>query len=118
MFKPVTEAILGNPVLAGLAAFSVTSTTLAAASWFAGSAFGRERVGRQSAIGGRLCGAFGTILAGMTERPWKGEQNRAEGPPGSKEAEDEDSSARIDVKALQRELDEAFAPISYRGGNP
>lgn len=51
MFEPLAGTVLGNPVLAGLAAFAVTSTALAAVGWFARSAFGSAKTGRQSAIG-------------------------------------------------------------------
>ncbi|OMQ41841.1 hypothetical protein [Ensifer sp. 1H6] len=48
MLEHVTDTLLGNPVFAGLAAFSATSVTLAAFSWAASprlAAAGSARAG-------------------------------------------------------------------------
>lgn len=120
MFEPFAGTVLGNPVLAGLAAFAVTSTALAAVGWFARSAFGSAKTGRQSAIGTvhRLCGAFLSRSAGMWRRARSGKPNGDVCQPRSKAPEGEGSSAHIDFKALQRELDEAFAPVWQGARDP
>ncbi|MGF6174346.1 hypothetical protein [Ensifer sp. 4252] len=120
MVEHVTDTLLGNPVFAGLAAFSATSVTLAAVSWVASPAFdcGRQRASRRHVSGavglaGRLSRWDKALLPGrMTlaakrEQPGKGNLPGKGDLPGK---ENEDLPG-LDFQALQRELDEAFAPV-------
>lgn len=135
MLEPMTDTFFGNPVFAGLAAFSATSVTLAAVSWLASPVFGcsRQRAGWRVASGevvlaGRLSRWGRAVLSGRTRLSGKGEvpvkrglQDRTglpckaalsamEGP------RDNEILQGIDFEALQRELDEAFAPVGRDRG--
>ncbi|WP_457585804.1 hypothetical protein [Ensifer canadensis] len=119
MLEPVTDTIFGNPVFAGLAAFSATSVTLAAVSWFASPVFGcsRRRAGWRGASGeivlsGRLSRWSRTVLSERTTLSRKGPAQGREDPRGK------EILPSIDFEALQRELDDAFAPVGRdRGKN-
>jgi hypothetical protein len=117
MLEPVTDTIFGDPVFAGLAAFSATSVTLAAVSWFSSPVFGcsRRRAGRRGASGeivlsGRLSRWSRTVLSERTTLSRKGPAQGREDPRGK------EILPSIDFEALQRELDDAFAPVGRDRG--
>ncbi|WP_457583583.1 hypothetical protein [Ensifer canadensis] len=118
MLEHVTDTLLGNPVFAGLAAFSATSVTLAAVSWGAHPAPGcsRQRAGRRDVSGevglaGRPVRRGRALLPGRMKLAAKRELPGKGNLPGK---ENEDLPG-LDFEALQRELDEAFAPV-WRDG--
>lgn len=118
MFEPMTDTFFGNPVFAGLAAFSATSVTLAAVSWLASPVFGcsRQRAGWRAASGeitfaGRLSRWGRAVLSGRTRLSGKGEVRGEAALSGIEGPRDNEIVPGIDFEALQRELDEAFAPV-------
>ena len=153
MHEPMTDTFFGNPVFAGLAAFSATSVTLAAVSWLASPVFGcrRQRAGWRVASGqivlagwlsrwGRAVRSGWTRLSGKWDlagprhsrrkRDLHGEGdfqgkgglqgNRGSpseaGSCGMDGQAGEEILPGIDFEALQRELDEAFAPVGRDRG--
>lgn len=131
MVEPVADTLLGNPVFAGLAAFSATSVALAAVSWLAGPAMDcrKEQAGRLDR-GGRP-GLSGRHPAGrwafMSRRPrWPFPRARVgeralstkEMLPETDRPMGSEDVAIVDFEALQRELDEAFAPVRHGRRKP
>lgn len=118
MLEHVTDTLLGNPVFAGLAAFSATSVTLAAFSWAASPALGCgwQRTGRRRAVGeaglaGRLRRWGMALLAGRMKLAPGLELIGKGDAPGKRDLPGKEDLPGLDFEALQRELDEAFAPV-------
>jgi hypothetical protein len=121
MLEQMTDTLFGNPVFAGLAAFSATSVTLAAVSWFASPVFGcsRQRRGWRAASSGEitLASRWGrAVLSGRARLSGRWEVPAKAGLRGTEGLGGKEVLPNLDFEALQRELDEAFAPMGRDRG--